>query len=170
MNFKVIIIGESYVGKTAIGAAYFDLLNINYKSTIGSDFRVERIVKKQTELIFSIWDTAGQERFRSLTSIYYTKSDGVILVYDITKKETFDKIVTWLIDVQKTNCFFSLLLIGNKSDLEKKREVSYEEGKQLASQYGMMFYEASVYKPETIKKAFQDLFDEIIAVSYNNNK
>ena len=64
----------------------------------------------------------------------------------------------------KTNCFFSLLLIGNKSDLEKKREVSYEEGKQLASQYGMMFYEASVYKPETIKKAFQDLFDEIIAV------
>ena len=101
MNFKVIIIGESYVGKTAIGAAYFDLFNINYKSTIGSDFRVERIVKKQTEFIFSIWDTAGQERFRSLTSIYYTKSDGVILVYDITKKETFDKIVTWLIDVQK---------------------------------------------------------------------
>ena len=59
------------------------------------------------------------------------------------------------------------MLIGNKNELEKKREVSYEEGKQLASQYGMMFYETSVYKPDTIKKAFQELFDEIIAVSYN---
>lgn len=99
--------------------------------------------------------------------MYYKETDGVILVYDISKKETFEKIETWLMDVQKTNFFFSLLLIGNKNELEKEREVSYEEGKQLASQYGMMFYETSVYKPDTIKKAFQELFDEIIAVSYN---
>ena len=85
--------------------------------------------------------------------MYYKETDGVILVYDISKKETFEKIETWLMDVQKSNFFFSLLLIGNKNELEKEREVSYEEGKQLASQYGMMFYETSTrYNKKSISR------------------
>ena len=165
--FKVIIIGEPYVGKTSINEAYFDIYNMNYKCTLGIDFRIKTIVKKQTEFRFQVWDTAGQERFRAISMTYFNKLSGIILVYDITKKETFERIKFWLTQALKINSAFNALLIGNKTDLDKERQISYEEGKSFAEENGMIFYETSLYKPETIKTAFNDLFDEIIAVSYS---
>ena len=98
---------------------------------------------------------------------YFNKLSGIILVYDITKKETFERIKFWFTQALKINYALNVLLIGNKTDLDKERQISYEEGKAFTEENGMIFYETSLYKPEQIKTAFNDLFDEIIAVSYS---
>lgn len=99
--------------------------------------------------------------------IYFYQLSGIILVYDITRRNTFERIKFWCINALKQNSTLNALLIGNKSDLDTEREIAYDEGKEFAEENGMRFYETSAYKPETIKTAFNDLFDEIIAVSYS---
>ena len=99
--------------------------------------------------------------------IYFYQLSGIILVYDITRRNTFERIKFWFINALKQNSSLNALLIGNKSDLDTEREIAYDEGKEFAEENGMIFYETSAYKPETIKTAFNDLFDEIIAVSYS---
>lgn len=99
--------------------------------------------------------------------IYFYQLSGIILVYDITRRNTFERIKFWCINALKQNSILNALLIGNKSDLDTEREIAYDEGKEFAEENGMIFYETSAYKPETIKTAFNDLFDEIIAVSYS---
>ena len=99
--------------------------------------------------------------------IYFYQLSGIILVYDITRRNTFERIKFWCINALKQNPTLNALLIRNKSDLDTEREIAYDEGKEFAEENGMIFYETSAYKPETIKTAFNDLFDEIIAVSYS---
>lgn len=112
--------------------------------TIGVEFATKIIELDDQKIKLQIWDTAGQERFRAVTRSYYRGAAGALLVYDITRKSTFNRIYTWLADARRLTCHNTVIfLIGNKADLEDQRDVSYEEAKKLADENGLMFLECS---------------------------
>ena len=113
-----------------------------------------------------IWDTAGQERFKNITASYYRGGNGVLVVYDITERESFDNLNSWLIEIEKNaNKNVYKLLIGNKCYLEDKRKVSYQEGKDFAESNGMKFMETSAKTASKVQEAFELLTNEIIKAS-----
>ena len=119
-----------------------------------------------------IWDTAGQEKFRNINTSYYKGANGILVVYDITNKETFDGLTSWLIEIEKNSSKdVYKLLIGNKNDLEDKRQVTYNEGKEFASINGMEFFETSAKTAYKVQEAFELLTKDIIRiVSKDKNK
>ena len=118
-----------------------------------------------------IWDTAGQERFKNITASYYRGGNGVLVVYDITDRDSFDNLNSWLIEIEKNaNKNVYKLLIGNKCDLEDKRKVTYQEGKDFATSNGMQFIETSAKTDTKVKDAFEMLTQEIIKSSITKDK
>ena len=160
---KYIVIGDSSVGKSNILLKYTnEKFNEDYQATIGVEFgaKNEKLGDKIYRL--QIWDTAGQETFRSITRSYYKNSVCACVVYDITKKQSFDNIKGWIEDCKKHSPkTIFLVLIGNKIDLEEQREVSYEEGEACAKQYGMLFYETSAKTGKNIVECFRESCSEI---------
>jgi Ras-related protein Rab-2A len=139
--------------------------------TIGVEFgaRLVNISGKQIKL--QIWDTAGQESFRSITRSYYRGATGALLVYDISRRDTFNHLTRWLDEArQHANPKMVIMLIGNKSDLEK-REVSYEEGEKFAKENGLIFLETSAKTAQNVEEAFlktaQKIFDNIQSGLYD---
>ena len=108
-----------------------------------------------------IWDTAGQEQFRNINQSYYKGANGILVVYDITNKESFEGLTSWLIEIEK-NSSKDKLLIGNKNDLENERKISYNEGKEFASINGMQFFETSAKTAFKVQEAFEVLTKDII--------
>jgi len=168
-EFKIIIIGDTGVGKTSILNRFTDdTYNRNYISTIGIDYRIKmvKLLEKITQL--TIFDTAGQERYRSLAKSYYKGSQAVIIAYDITDKDSLDSVKSWLSDLNSnTSSDIYKILVGNKIDLEYKREVSYEEAKKFADSLGMNYFEVSAYKDINVNETFIDLTKNLIL---NHNK
>ena len=118
-----------------------------------------------------IWDTAGQERFKNITASYYRGGNGVLVVYDITDRDSFENLNSWLIEIEKNaNKNVYKLLIGNKCDLEDKRKVTYQEGKDFATSNGMQFIETSAKADTKVKEAFELLTQEIIKASATKEK
>ena len=118
-----------------------------------------------------IWDTAGQERFKNITSSYYRGGNGVLVVYDITDRESFENLTSWLIEIEKNaNKNVYKLLIGNKCDLEDKRKISTQEGKEFAESNGMKFIETSAKDNTKVQEAFELLTTEIIKANLNKEK
>ena len=118
-----------------------------------------------------IWDTAGQERFKNITASYYRGGNGVLVVYDITDRDSFENLNSWLIEIEKNaNKNVYKLLIGNKCDLEDKRKVTYQEGKDFATSNGMQFIETSAKADTKVKEAFELLTQEIIKASITKDK
>ena len=118
-----------------------------------------------------IWDTAGQERFKNITASYYRGGNGVLVVYDITERESFENLNSWLIEIEKNaNKNIYKLLIGNKCDLEDKRKVTYQEGKDFAESNGMKFIETSAKTASKVQEAFELLTNEIIKTNINKEK
>ena len=118
-----------------------------------------------------IWDTAGQERFKNITASYYRGGNGVLVVYDITERESFENLNSWLIEIEKNaNKNVYKLLIGNKCDLEDKRKVTFQEGKDFAESNGMKFMETSAKTASKVQEAFELLTNEIIKANLNKEK
>ena len=167
--FKLVLIGDSGVGKTNILSRYIsNEFSLASQPTVGVEFG-SKIIKKQDKSIkLQIWDTAGQERYKSITNAYYKGSKGAFVVYDISRKSTFENVDKW-IDELKENATEDahIMLVGNKTDLEDKREVQTEEVAKKAEQYKVAFCETSALKGKNIEKAFDTLVEEItkIAVS-----
>ena len=115
-----------------------------------------------------IWDTAGQERFKNITASYYRGGNGILVVYDITDRESFNNLNSWLIEIEKSaNKNVYKILIGNKCDLEEKRAVTYQEGKDFADSNGMKFIETSAKTCQQVNEAFETLTQEIIKITTN---
>nr|CDS27765.1 RAB14 member RAS oncogene family [Hymenolepis microstoma] len=123
--------------------------------TIGVEFGTRIIEINEQKVKLQIWDTAGQERFRSVTRSYYRGAAGTLLVYDITRRSTFQRIQNWLTDARRlTSANTVMMMIGNKSDLEEQRDVSYEDAKQLADDNNLMFLECSAKSGENVEEVF----------------
>ena len=166
--FKIIVLGDCAVGKSNILSKYSkNIFNKLSKSTIGVEL-ITKFFRYEDKIIkVNIWDTAGQERFTSMITTYYKGAKGALLVYDITRKNTFDNIDNWLkelISINSKNICISL--IGNKSDLSLLRQVPKEKAMEKANRYRMKFYETSALDSSNIKHAFEDLIMDI----YNKNK
>ena len=118
-----------------------------------------------------IWDTAGQERFKNITASYYRGGNGVLVVYDITDRDSFENLNNWLIEIEKNaNKYVFKILIGNKCDLEEKRKITYQEGKDFADSNGMRFIETSAKAATKVQEAFETLATEIINANLNKGK
>ena len=169
--FKVLLLGNSDVGKSSILLRYVDSVwNETFVPTIGVDFKVKTVEIGDKKVKMQIWDTAGQERFRNVISTYFRGGNGLLLIYDITNKDSFKNLESWLIEIEKNASENILkLLIGNKSDLEEDREISKEEGQAFANRNGMQFMETSAKMNTNVDEAFQALGKLMIEFNLGKN-
>eukprot|EP00922_Rhytidocystis_sp_ex-Travisia-forbesii_P019960 GHVS01029452.1.p1 GENE.GHVS01029452.1~~GHVS01029452.1.p1 ORF type:complete len:206 (+),score=30.87 GHVS01029452.1:373-990(+) len=162
--FKILIVGESGVGKSSILLRFTDdEFNEKQLSTIGVDFKVKYMSLSGKRLKLAVWDTAGQERFRTLTSSYYRGAQGVILVYDTSNRDTFESLGSWLEEVRKysTNAEAVKMLVANKIDVDRG-EVERREGEKFAFENCMLFIETSAKTKQGIMHAFEELVQKIV--------
>jgi Ras-related protein Rab-14 len=154
--FKYIIIGDMGVGKSCLLHQFTDQkFMADCPHTIGVEFGTRIIEVSGQKIKLQIWDTAGQERFRSVTRSYYRGAAGCILVYDITRRSTYNHLQSWLNDARSlTNPNTVIFLIGNKSDLDSQRDVTQEEATKFAEDNGLIFLEASAKTGENVEDAF----------------
>jgi Ras-related protein Rab-11A len=163
MIYKIILIGDSGVGKTNLLSRYTkNEFNLNTKTTVGVEFGAKKFEIDNSKVKAQIWDTAGQERYRSITSCYYKGAKGAIVVYDVTRKETFVNVDKWLLEFKRNAdsdaCY---IILGNKCDLDENRQVSTEEGLSKAETYSIPFLETSAAEKINVEKAFDTLVREI---------
>lgn len=161
VTYKVLVLGESTVGKTALIKYHCEKdreFNANLVPTIGIDYKTEYATIDKLRIRVQIWDTAGQERFRTMNSMYYRGAKGILLLYDITNMDSFMKVTNWMEDLKQYALDKEeIILIGNKIDLEHLREVATEEGKRLSMKYGIKFAETSAKTGENVNKTFENI-------------
>jgi len=162
--FKYIIIGDVSVGKSCLLLQFTDRrFQPVHDLTIGVEFGSRLVQLDGKPIKLQIWDTAGQEAFRSITRSYYRGAAGALLVYDVTRRDTFESLATWLEDArQHANPNITIMLIGNKSDLESRRVVSREEGQRFAQENGLVFLETSAKTAMNVEEAFNDTARDIL--------
>ncbi len=161
---KIITLGDSRVGKTSLIVQFIDnKFTVNYLSTIGFDLKTKVIkLSNGIDMKLTIHDTAGQERFKSLSTNYIKKANGILLVYDITEKNSFNNISKWMEDIDdEVGNKLPIILVGNKMDLKEERAVSKEEGEAMAIQYKIKFYETSSKNGDNVEKCILELCEEI---------
>ena len=153
---KYVIVGDASVGKSNLLLRYSHVqFREEYQLTIGVEFGSNNITIDDKIFRIQIWDTAGQENFRSITRAYYKNSACALIVYDISRRASFDSISTWIEDCKNSSPkSVFMVLVGNKCDLEKEREVSEEEGKELAETNGMLFFETSAKTGKNVEEVF----------------
>ena len=166
--YKYIVIGDSFVGKSCIVAKYIHGgFDEEFKTTIGIEFGSKDLTINGKVYRIQIWDTAGQETFRSITRAYYKNSVCSFIVYDVTNRQSFLNVQDWFNECKKqTPKTAMMVLVGNKIDLNNKREVSYEEGENFAKNNSMLFYETSAKNGDNIENMFYESA-EIIANKIN---
>lgn len=166
------MIGDSGVGKSCILLRFSDdSFTTSFITTIGIDFKIKTMEIGGKKVKLQIWDTAGQERFRTITTAYYRGAMGILLVYDITEKQTFTNIRNWIGNIEQHAARnVSKILIGNKCDIEKNRVVSTDEGKELAAEYGVEFFETSAKSDVNVSAAFHSIAKEITERLVDSNE
>ena len=171
---KLLTLGETEVGKTSIVLRYSDdKFHDNKIATIGIDFKIKIIKKGNEKIKVSIYDTAGQERFKNIVKHYYKGANGVLLIYDITKRDTFEKLEFWLEDLKENSDNLNNLfiyLIGNKNDLEERREVDFEEANNFAKEKNIPYIEVSAKTGNNIKKLFDEMIKGTLSKIITNEK
>jgi Ras-related protein Rab-8A len=163
MQIKLLMIGDSGVGKTCLLLRYAnDSFSPTFITTIGIDFKIKNIELDGKRIKLQIWDTAGQERFRTITTSYFRGAQGILLVYDVTDRGSFNSIRNWVGQIQQhADVHVNKILIGNKCDMDDHRVVSVEEGKQLAKEYGIQFYETSAKNDIEVETGFTTVAREV---------
>lgn len=161
--FKLLLIGDSGVGKTCVLFRFSeDAYNSTFISTIGIDFKIRTIDLDGKKIKLQIWDTAGQERFRTITTAYYRGAMGIMLVYDITNEKSFENIRNWIRNIEEhASSDVEKMILGNKCDVNDRRQVSRERGAALASEYGVKFMETSAKASINVEEAFISLSRDI---------
>ena len=162
--FKIVMIGESGVGKSSILMRYCDNnFTDNFVSTIGIDFKFKTLEENGKRHKLQIWDTSGQERFKSITSSFYRGANGVVLVFDLTDKESFERLDEWMREARmNAGEEVKLVVVGNKSDLTDLREVSSMKAESFALQNGCHYFETSAKSDENVNSIFEKITLEMI--------
>ena len=161
--YKIIIIGDTCVGKSNILSRYLkDEFKEDSKSTVGVELGTKFVKVKGVGAKLQIWDTAGQERYKSITSSYYKGSHGCFIVYDITSETSFENVEKWYEQAQKdASKEVSIILVGNKCDLENERKVSKEKGEEKAKSLNAPFFETSALSKINIDDIFKEMINNI---------
>lgn len=165
-KIQLILIGESSVGKTALLFQYNQKVFSNKSlSTVGVEYftKEEKIDDKLIRIKF--WDTAGQEKYKSLTQNFFKNADGVIIVYDITRRETFDKVNEWMKSIKEhtdKDRNIQKILVGNKIDLKDERQVDESEGRNFAATLGIPFFEASAKDLQSVEKFMKKIIGDVV--------
>ena len=164
IKMKILLIGESKVGKTCLINSYvIRSFNINQLSTVGLDFRTKKLDIQGKQIILNIYDTAGQERFRNLSTGYMKSADGFLVCFDLTSESTLENVTYWINSIKNTaRKNASMLIIGNKSDLNEDREVTTEQGKEFAAKNGINYLETSSKMHIGVDEAFETLVKKIL--------
>ena len=163
INLKILILGDSSVGKTTLLLKYVDgYFPTIYVATIGVEFKVKKININGIDLNLQIWDTAGQERFRGITKNFIKGADGIIYAYDITKKSSFENLKNWIFQSEESAEGFKKLIIGNKSDLTAERQVSKESLEKFCQNKNIEGMEVSAKNGNNVEQCFETLAKLII--------
>ena len=163
INLKILILGDSSVGKTTLLLKYVDgYFPTIYVATIGVEFKVKKININGIDLNLQIWDTAGQERFRGITKNFIKGADGIIYAYDITKKSSFENLKNWIFQSEESAEGFKKLIIGNKSDLTAERQVSKESLEKYCQNKNIEGLEDSAKNGNNVEHCFETLAKLII--------
>ncbi|XP_024362918.1 ras-related protein RABA4d [Physcomitrium patens] len=168
--FKVVLIGDSAVGKSQLLSRFSrNEFSLESKATIGVEFQTRTIVVDHKTIKAQIWDTAGQERYRAVTSAYYRGAVGAMLVYDITKQQSFDHVQRWLEELRAhADANIVIMLIGNKSDLSNLRQVDTDVARVYAEKEKLSFLETSAMESTNVETAFYAVLSEIYKIVSKN--
>ena len=163
MMFKVVLVGDSFVGKTNIMSKYLkNEFHEDSKATVGVEFGSRQFNIEGHVVKAQIWDTAGQERYKAITSAYYKGAKGAFIVYDITRKESFENVSKWAEQLKSTaDKNLTIIIVGNKTDLEDQRQVTSEEGQNKANSLESAFIETSAASGSNLDKAFEMMINEV---------
>ncbi|GFY92259.1 RAB GTPase homolog A4D [Actinidia rufa] len=164
--FKIVLIGDSAVGKSQLLTRFArNEFNLDSKATIGVEFQTKTLVIDHKTVKAQIWDTAGQERYRAVTSAYYRGSLGAMIVYDITKRQSFDHVARWLDELRShADKNIVIMLVGNKSDLGTLRAVPTDDAKEFAQRENLFFMETSALEATNVETAFLTILTEIYRI------
>ena len=165
--YKILLLGDSEVGKSCFLMRYSDNIFVeNYIATIGLDYKLKYVQLDSGETIkVQLWDTAGQDRYRTIAKNYYKGSHGILLLYDVTKENSFENIREWVQDIREEVYEKAIIfLIGNKIDKKDERKITTEQGKTLAEEYNLPFFEASAKSGENVEEIFKNLYQKISEV------
>ncbi|GAB6030117.1 Ras-protein Rab-35 [Chamberlinius hualienensis] len=153
--FKLLIIGDSGVGKSSLLLRFADnTFSGNYITTIGVDFKIRTLEVDGEKVKLQIWDTAGQERFRTITSTYYRGTHGVIVVYDVTSGDSFANVKRWLHEIDQNCDVVNRILVGNKNDSPDRKVVLTEDAQRFADQMGIQLFETSAKDNLNVEEMF----------------
>ena len=162
ITLKILILGDTEVGKTSILLKYIDhVFPLEHIATIGVEYKDKFITKDNYSIRLQIWDTAGQERFHSIAKSIYRNANGVLYIYDITKKQTFKSIKNWVKETSSIDKDIKGIILGNKIDLKNEREVNEDDLKEVSIQNNMPSLECSAKDNININEAFNLLIDEL---------
>ena len=164
LTIKILLLGDSSVGKTCFLKRYTDnTFQDAYLSTIGFDFKFKFVTLDNGKTVkVQLWDTAGQERFRTIAKSYYKGAHGIILIYDVTNRKTYENIRKWLNQINnEASNKISIILVANKIDREEERQISVEEGESLANANNLPIFEASAKDSINIEESFKFLIEKI---------
>jgi len=164
--FKVILCGDASVGKTSLVQRFiYDRFSHTMEPTIGIDFQYKHLELNDKKINLQIWDTAGQERFQSVIKAHYRGAAGAMIVYDISKRDSYNKVSFWLSQVKEAVGQIPTILIGNKKDQEVNREVTYDEAYKLAEENGLIFLETSAMTSENVEEVFIKMVRETLTIA-----
>ena len=163
--YKILLLGDAAVGKTCFLMQYTEnTFQEIHMSTIGLDYKLKNVQLDEGKIVkIQIWDTAGQDRFRSITKNYYKGAHGIILIYDVTNRKTFDNVRDWVEQIrEEVSDKVSIILVGNKIDNVEGRKVTTEEGQKMADECQLSFFECSAKSGENIDHTFNELVKKTV--------